>query len=500
MENLLLSCIESRVENNRNFYGRFQLGPFDLGQGLTVATALRRTLLSELTGLAITAVAIQGVSHEYSTIRGVRESVLDILLNLKQIVFTNELTKNSSSILSQEVSKSNIGFLKVNGPGVVTARDIRLSPLIQCVDPDQYIATLSFNGTLEIRFLISEGNNYIIQKKPSSSLAGALFQTSNSTKYLNSLEDSKSLLNFESNFLETTTNSNQNNNNIANYRGDNNSSTLQIQNKIIPDIKSKNNKETRLVNSKIISSNFLEETPVNSVKQAEQTKNKVENIDTFSNKKLIEKPDLGSSTFLSNQDSTKIPQTSFLKKGSRTNVLLIDAVFMPVTRVNFLLEQDDESLEIKEKIILEIWTNGSIHPRKAIHEAALSLIKIFLPFQELDSLKNFFTNLDSKNQEPLHSLLPRHDLSLAKKKVKFAAKRDNLAIKKNRASIDIGNLELSLRPYTCLKRANINTINDLLQYSADELLLLKNFGKRSLEEVEATLAQLGLKLGKPNLL
>ena len=85
-----------------------------------------------------------------------------------------------------------------------------------------------------------------------------------------------------------------------------------------------------------------------------------------------------------------------------------------------------------------------------------------------------------------------------KKKVKFAAKKDNLAIKKNRASIDIGNLELSLRPYTCLKRANINTVSDLLQYSADELLLLKNFGKRSLEEVESTLAQLGLKLGRHN--
>ena len=88
MEHLLLSCIESRVENNRSFYGRFQLGPFDLGQGLTVATALRRTLLSELTGLAITAVAIRGASHEYSTLCGVRESVLDILLNLKQIVFS----------------------------------------------------------------------------------------------------------------------------------------------------------------------------------------------------------------------------------------------------------------------------------------------------------------------------------------------------------------------------------------------------------------------------
>ena len=67
----------------RRFYGRFQLGPFNIGQGLTIATALRRTLLSELVGLAITAVTIKNASHEYSTLTGVRESVLDITLNLK---------------------------------------------------------------------------------------------------------------------------------------------------------------------------------------------------------------------------------------------------------------------------------------------------------------------------------------------------------------------------------------------------------------------------------
>ena len=181
-----------------------------------------------------------------------------------------------------------------------------------------------------------------------------------------------------------------------------------------------------------------------------------------------------------------------------TNILLIDAIFMPVNRVNFLLENDDESIEIKEKVILEIWTNGSIHPRKAIHQAASAIIKIFLPFQETNSPHSFILNSDLQNKRNSKEILRRQESYTNKKKVKFAAKKDNLAIKKNRASIDIGNLELSLRPYTCLKRANINTVSDLLQYSPDELLLLKNFGKRSLEEVETTLAQLGLKLGRHN--
>ena len=190
MEHLLLSCIESRVENNRSFYGRFQLGPFDLGQGLTVATALRRTLLSELTGLAITAVAIRGASHEYSTLCGVRESVLDILLNLKQIVFSivdSELENNSfsKSAIKKNLSESQIGFLKVSGPGIVKARDIKLPTSIQCVDPDQYIATLADNGSLEIRFIICEGKNYIVQTTSPSDISSPLSQQHFSYKSLN---------------------------------------------------------------------------------------------------------------------------------------------------------------------------------------------------------------------------------------------------------------------------------------------------------------------------
>ena len=79
-------CKESRIENNRSFYGSFSLGPFDAGQSITIANALRRTLLSELKGLAITSAEIEGAFHEYSTLPGVRDSILDILLNLKDIV------------------------------------------------------------------------------------------------------------------------------------------------------------------------------------------------------------------------------------------------------------------------------------------------------------------------------------------------------------------------------------------------------------------------------
>ena len=569
MEHLLLSCIESRVEKNRSFYGRFQLGPFDLGQGLTVATALRRTLLSELTGLAITAVAIQGASHEYSTLCGVRESVLDILLNLKQIVFSvvdpefendsfPESDKGSQPsfvfeskenlINKQILPESQIGFLKVCGPGIVKARDIKLSPSIHCVDPDQYIATLASNGILEIRFIISNGKNYIIQTKAPSELSSPLFQQQFSNSSLNT--DLSTLQKPQSNFLSKNllkktksfikdelpakdqitnkprrgtplrgpVNSKteaQNTNSLRFTKSENfitsnasdleNDSSFKLTAKtpLTGNVSGTSMNGQALNSNRVIQSgspeqNSLRRTPKGFIPLLSETEKQIDPISVLAKNKFISKTSIGIPNLVSKLNSIKKSQIELLKIDKMTNILLIDAIFMPVNRVNFLLENDDESIEIKEKVILEIWTNGSIHPRKAIHQAASAIIKIFLPFQETNSPHSFILNSDLQNKRNSKEILRRQESYTNKKKVKFAAKKDNLAIKKNRASIDIGNLELSLRPYTCLKRANINTVNDLLQYSPDELLLLKNFGKRSLEEVETTLAQLGLKLGRHN--
>lgn len=527
MEHLLLSCIESRIENNRSFYGRFQLGPFDLGQGLTVATALRRTLLSELTGLAITAVAIRGASHEYSTLCGVRESVLDIILNLKQIVFSlvdPELENDFFSTLSnkQGIAESQIGFLKIYGPGIVKAGDIKLPRTIQCVDPDQYIATLASNGTLEIRFIISEGKNYIVQTTFPSELTSPLSQQhfSNSSLNLEPAIDAIGLQSPQLNFLEKTKNSikdeilvKEENRNLKKLK-----SGSVVENQTMININGTNLNAQTLNSDKVPKSKDLDlntvfnltksltlkeqgsQTSLNDQKVTQDlnTAKKIAPVSGIVQNKFISKTNVAESQLFSKQDSIRKSSTEFLKIDKMTNVLLIDAVFMPVNRVNFLLENDDESTELKEKVILEIWTNGSIHPRKAIYEATSAIIRILLPFQELNSFQSFILNSNLKTQQNSKEVSRRREFYLNKKKVKFAAKKDNLAIKKNRAFIDIGNLELSLRPYTCLKRANINTVNDLLQYSSDELLLLKNFGKRSLEEVETTLAQLGLKLGKVN--
>jgi DNA-directed RNA polymerase alpha subunit len=157
-----ICCKESRIESPNNFYGCFYIGPFDESLSQTLAHNIRRTLLSELSGLAITAVEIEGVSHKFSNLPGVQETVLDIICNLQNLVFKKNLD-NQVGFLN-----STVAYLRLRGPGVVKAADIILPSGVQCVNPDQYIATLSEDGILNMKIYINEGKNYIKQKQKNS--------------------------------------------------------------------------------------------------------------------------------------------------------------------------------------------------------------------------------------------------------------------------------------------------------------------------------------------
>lgn len=154
MQNLIFSCIESRVEDNQTLYGCFKLGPFYLDQGLTIANTLRRLLLSDLEGLSIIFVKIEGVKHEYSILQGVKESVLEILANLKQIQFKTH----------RVLYKPQIAYLSIKGPKIILAGDIQLPSQIECIDPTQYIAAISSDGELKIKFFICQGKRYCLQR------------------------------------------------------------------------------------------------------------------------------------------------------------------------------------------------------------------------------------------------------------------------------------------------------------------------------------------------
>ena len=109
-----LTCIENFIDPENNQYGCFLIEPLQTGQGITLGNALRRTLLSDLTGYAITGVRINNIKHEFSAIQGLREDILEVILNLKEIVF-------QSSYISRSKAKKWKAFLNIQGPIIVTA-------------------------------------------------------------------------------------------------------------------------------------------------------------------------------------------------------------------------------------------------------------------------------------------------------------------------------------------------------------------------------------------
>ena len=294
-----VQCLNSTTNKATEFYSKYSIGPFLKGQSTTVGNALRRVLLSNLQGLAITGVRITGIDHEFSTIPNVKEDVVDILLNLKQIVIKGNITE---PILAR---------LNVKEPGIIVADNIELPDSITFVDPRQYIASLTAKGNLEMEFLIARGQNY-----------------------------------FTSGKLDYT-----------------------------------------------------------------------------------------------------IPE----------RFLAVDAVFMPVTKVNFFVEtsRNSSSFEL-ESLILEIWTNGSIMPDEALSTSAEILENTFGLLKVTDTFATTSPMIETPVQEE---------------------KNEHLE------TIFIEELELSVRAYNCLKRANVHTLSDLLKYSATDLLEFKNFGQKSADEV-----------------
>nr|ARX95833.1 DNA-directed RNA polymerase alpha subunit [Thorea hispida]UNJ79119.1 DNA-directed RNA polymerase alpha subunit [Thorea hispida] len=302
-----IECIESKVENTRQHYGRFIIEPLTRGQGITIGNALRRTILSDLSGTAIVAVRISGVNHEFSTIAGVREDVLEILLNLKEIVL-----KNHSD-------KPQIGRVRIQGPAIVTAGLFNIPNEIEIIDPRQYVATICNNTILEMEFCIEKGQGY------------------------------------------------------------------------------------RLVDKETI------------------------------NKK--------------------------------TDFLQIDAIFMPVKKFNYIVEEIKLNSQItQEKLLIELWTNGSLCPQEAISQGATILTNLFYSLCQINY--KFIENSAPKEQQQIYE-------------------------------VSIEELQLSVRAYNCLKRAHIHSVSDLLNYSQEELLEIKNFGQKSANEViEALQQRLGIHLPK----
>ena len=159
--NKFVSSIESRVQSNNELYGRFHLGCFGIVQALTIANALRRTLLSDIPAFIITKVEIDDVRHEFDSIEAIQENVLDVLLNLKKLTLTSTDSNLIDSCLNGSQYNAYINF---SGPGIITANDIHFPNPIVPIYKDTYIATCSNTGTFNAKLTIEYVDPYAVSK------------------------------------------------------------------------------------------------------------------------------------------------------------------------------------------------------------------------------------------------------------------------------------------------------------------------------------------------
>ena len=144
-----LTPTEIVVEESGPTRSKIVLEPLEQGFGHTLGNALRRIILSSMPGTAVSEVKIDGVLHEYSTIEGVQEDVIDILLNLKDL-----------SVRLTEVEDAELTLSK-SGSGVVTAADIELSTGVEVINPDHHIATLNEEGTINMTMKVTRGRGFV---------------------------------------------------------------------------------------------------------------------------------------------------------------------------------------------------------------------------------------------------------------------------------------------------------------------------------------------------
>lgn len=144
-------------------YGEFVIEPLEPGYGHTLGTALRRVLLISIPGVAVSSVKISGAKHRFSTIPGLKENIVDLLLNVKGLNFKLLNSKDSSTVT-----------LSIKGPATITGKDLEVSEDVEVVNPDHYIGTLDKKGKLDIEFTIERGYGYSLSEERRGGALGVI--------------------------------------------------------------------------------------------------------------------------------------------------------------------------------------------------------------------------------------------------------------------------------------------------------------------------------------
>ena len=311
------------MNSSTEMEGQFEFRPLEQGYGLTIGNALRRVLLSSLEGFAFTSIRIDGVEHEFSTIKGVVEDVTEIILNLKQVRFKRQIEDQESETIKVSISNQE----------QFTAGDLgKYISAYQVLNPDLVICNMDTSVKLEMELTIEKGRGYV---------------------------------------------------------------------------------------------------------PAEENK----------------------------------------RPESPIGTIFMDSIYTPIKNVKYSIE--NYRVEQKtdfEKLIMDIETDGSIHPKDALTEAAKILIHHFMLFSDerIALEETVKEEVNEYDEEALHM-------------------RQLLKTK-------LTDLDLSVRALNCLKAAEVETLGDLVTYTKNDLMKFRNFGKKSLTELEELVdikgLQFGMDLGK----
>ena len=145
----LPDAVKFDEETLTDTYGKLIAEPLERGFGTTLGNALRRVLLSSIEGAAVTAVKIPGALHEFSTLKGVKEDIVDVILNIKKLRF------------KLYTSETRIATIKIKGPKIVTGDDIEEAASFEVLNPEQVIATLDKDFTFEAEMYLKKGKGYV---------------------------------------------------------------------------------------------------------------------------------------------------------------------------------------------------------------------------------------------------------------------------------------------------------------------------------------------------
>ncbi len=307
------------LQKATDFEAQFEFRPLEPGFGVTIGNALRRVLLSSLEGYAIIGVRIDGVDHEFATMKGISEDVVEIILNLKQVRFKK---KNENDLTQEKIN------LSIKNKTEFTAGMIgEASQSFDIMNPDMLICTLDPSAKLDIELTIAKGRGYV------------------------PAEDNK-------------------------------------------------------------------------------------------------------------------------QKDAPFGYIPTDAIFTPIKNVKYSIENTRvEQRTDYEKLVMDVSTDGTIHPEDAVKQASRILI------QHLMIITDENITFDSK-EDKKEDVVDEQMLQLRKV-----------------LKTPLEDLDLSVRAFNCLKAAKINSLSELVQYEQEDLMKFRNFGQKSLAEIEQVLAERGLHFG-----